>query len=298
VSYLLAVSLLWAFSFGLIETHLSSLDSNLVAFLRLGLSLLAFLPFLRPRAVPPRIASWLVVCGALQFGVMYAAYIASYGYLRAYEVALFTILTPLYVTLLNDALEGRFDKRNLEAALMAVVGTGVVVFQDVQREGLLHGFLLVQLANLCFALGQVWYRKLVRDPALGADSGVFAWLYLGAVLVTAPLGMAGIGGISELSRTQWLVLGYLGVIASGLGFFLWNTGARRVGAGTLAVFNNLKIPLGIAVALLVFGESTELTRLMLGGAIILLGLWWARRGEGSRGLKAPAPARRAPTGRQ
>lgn len=286
--FLLAVSLLWAFSFGLIETHLSSLDSNLVAFMRLALSLAVFLPFLRPRAVPLRTAGWLVACGALQFGIMYAAYIAAYGYLRAYEVALFTILTPLYVTLLNDAFQGRFDKRNLEAALMAVVGTGVVVFEDVHRSGLLAGFLLVQIANLCFALGQVWYRRLVTDPGPGTDAGIFAWLYLGAALVTAPLGLAGAGGLPDLTAVQWLVLGYLGVVASGLGFFLWNVGARRVNAGMLAVFNNLKIPLGIAVALIVFGESTDLPQLMLGGVVILLGLWWANRGRRSneQGAKA------------
>lgn len=288
MTYLLTVSLLWAFSFGLIETHLSSLDSNLVAFLRLALSLVIFLPFLRARAVPGRTAAWLVACGAVQFGVMYALYIASYGYLRAYEVALFTILTPLYVTLLNDALRRRFDKRNLEAALLAVVGTGVVVFEDVHRAGLLAGFLLVQLANVCFALGQVWYRRLVTEPGLGRDAGVFAWLYLGAVLITAPLGIAGAQALPDLTATQWLVLAYLGVVASGLGFFLWNVGARRVNAGTLAVFNNLKIPLGIVVALLVFGESADLPRLALGGVVILLALWWARRGERRKDERARA----------
>lgn len=279
---LLAVSLLWAFSFGLIETHLSSLDSNLVAFLRLVLSLAVFLPFLRARAVPARTAGRLVVCGALQFGIMYAAYIAAYGYLQAYEVALFTILTPLYVTLVNDAFRRRFDKRNLEAAMMAVVGTGVVVFEDVHRSGLLAGFLLIQGANLCFALGQVWYRRLVIKPGVGSDAGIFAWLYLGAAMITAPLGMARAQSLPDLTATQWLVLAYLGVVASGLGFFLWNAGARRVNAGMLAVFNNLKIPLGIAVSLAVFGESTALVRLTLGGAVIVLGLWWANRGGRSK----------------
>lgn len=279
MTYLLAVSLLWSFSFGLIETHLSSLDSNLVAFLRLGLSLLAFLPFLKLGAVRSNIALRLVACGALQFGVMYAAYIASYGYLRAYEVALFTILTPIYVTLLNDTLERRFDKHNLEAALMAVIGTGIVVLQDVQREGLLSGFLLVQLANVCFAVGQVWYRRLVGQPGLAGDAGVFGWLFAGAAAVTLLLSAGELGSVADLSGTQWLVLAYLGVIASGVGFFLWNAGARQVNAGTLAVFNDLKIPLGVAVSLLVFGERTDLARLMLGGIVILLGLWWANRGH-------------------
>jgi drug/metabolite transporter (DMT)-like permease len=69
-----------------------------------------------------------------------------------------------------------------------------------------------------------------------------------------------------------LTLFYLGAIASGLSFFMWNIGARRVNAGTLAVFNDLKIPLAVAVSLLVFGEKTDLPRLLIGGAVILAAL--------------------------
>jgi len=61
-------------------------------------------------------------------------------------------------------------------------------------------------------------------------------------------------------------------VASGLGFWLWNAGARRVSAGTLAVFNDLKIPLAVAVSLLVFGEQTDLPRLLMGGTLVLAAL--------------------------
>ena len=37
----------------------------------------------------------------------------------------------------------------------------------------------------------------------------------------------------------------------------------------MAVFNHLKIPLAVAVSLLVFGESTNITRLLFGGVIII-----------------------------
>jgi len=76
----------------------------------------------------------------------------------------------------------------------------------------------------------------------------------------------------RLSSIQVATILYLGAIASGLGFFLWNIGARRVNTGTLAVFNNLKIPLAVAVSLLVFGESTNITRLLIGGMIIISAL--------------------------
>jgi drug/metabolite transporter (DMT)-like permease len=61
----------------------------------------------------------------------------------------------------------------------------------------------------------------------------------------------------RMDGAQLLTLGYLGLVASGLGFYLWNAGARRTGTGTLAVMNNAKVPLGVAASLVLFGETAE-----------------------------------------
>ncbi len=79
--------------------------------------------------------------------------------------------------------------------------------------------------------------------------------------------------LPRLDRGQVLVLLYLGLLASGVGFFLWNVGATRVSSGVLAVFNNAKIPLAVVVSLLVFHEQTDLVRLAIGGGIMLLALY-------------------------
>lgn len=288
--FLLTVSLIWAFSFGLIETYLTGFNPTLVAFIRLGLSLLVFLPFLKVRAVSPRLGVQLMLCGAVQYGVMYAAYIAAYGYLHAYEVALFTVFTPLLVTLFNDTLERRFHANAWIAALLAVAGTALVVYGGLNSADLWRGLGLVMLANVCFAFGQVWYRRLVETPGTGADLKVFAWLYLGATLLTGLWLLIGEANVVWPAQSlQWVVLGYLGIVASGLGFFLWNVGARRVNGGTLAVFNNLKVPLAVAVALLIFGEQANGWRLLIGGSIVVLALWLAERKPFATLTPAPDP---------
>ena len=71
-----------------------------------------------------------------------------------------------------------------------------------------------------------------------------------------------------LNTNQLWILVYLGVIASGLGFSLWNLGATRVTAGTLAAMNNLKIPLAVAVSLHVFSETADWPRLLISGAFM------------------------------
>jgi len=95
-------------------------------------------------------------------------------------------------------------------------------------------------------------------------------LYLGAALVAVAMALPGLQWerVLAMSPCQGLVLLYLGLVASGLGFFLFNAGARRTDIGTLAIFNNLKIPLAILASGLVFHETLDWPRLALGGAVI------------------------------
>ena len=273
MAYLWIVSLIWAFSFGIIKNQLAGLDASVIAAARLLAATLVLLPFLRLRNVSRRLRLQLALTGAVQFGLMYITYNLAFSYLQAYEVALFTIFTPLYVTLIHDALRRRLNLVSLAAALLAVIGTALVKGGVRVSAEILLGFGLVQLSNLCFACGQVWYRELMRGQTQVSDLQVFALLMgggaltaLAAVLIfpsTRPLIFSG---------EQALALLYLGGVASGLGFWLWNAGSRRVSAGSLAVFNDLKIPLAVAVSLLVFGEQTDLPRLLLGGALVLAAL--------------------------
>jgi len=126
----------------------------------------------------------LALDGFLQFGIMYIAYTASFNYLKAYEVALFTIFTPIYVTLIDDAFNREFNPNFLMSALMAVAGTYIIEVGQAVNSGIWWGFLLVQISNLGFAFGQVFYRRLMADEAGLKDRDVFGALYLGAFVGT------------------------------------------------------------------------------------------------------------------
>ncbi|MBN2347090.1 MAG: EamA family transporter [Candidatus Aminicenantes bacterium] len=271
---LMLTSFIWAFSFGLIKKHLAGVDAGFVAFARLGLALALFLPLLRPRRIPPAQALRLCAVGGIQFGLMYVFYIQSFRFLDAHQVALFTVFTPILVVLFADGMDKRFRPLHFWTAALAVAGTALIVYSGRGRAGIAWGFLLVQVSNACFALGQLAYRRLAAAGKIGRDRDIFAWLYLGgaaAALASIPLCNGAL--VVELSVTQALVLLYLGLLASGVGFFLWNVGATRVSAGTLAVMNNLKVPLAVTVSLLVFAERTNLIRLALGGGAVLLALF-------------------------
>ena len=272
---LLLTSCIWAFSFGLIGNRLAGLEPAVVAFARLALSLLAFLPFACRGAAPrPAAAMKLLLLGGLQFGLMYLLYIASFRHLPSHAVALFTVTTPVYVALLAGVRQPRRLPRPLLAALLAVLGAALVKWKTPGGERLWLGFALVQGSNLCFAAGQLLYRRVMRAPGGVSNHQALTWMYAGAVMTCLPFALRGwrAHGFAP-DRGQFLVLLYLGVVASGLCFWLWNTGARRIRhAGTLAVMNNAKIPLGMALSLLLFGEAADPWRLSLAAVALLAGV--------------------------
>ena len=270
---LILVTLIWGFSFGLIKGNLSGIDPYFVAFIRMALSLLVFLPFLRIRKLPRAPLGKLMLIGSVQFGIMYIAYFYSFQTLQAYEVALFTILTPIYVILIDGAFQKRFHYQFLLTAALAVAGTAVISYNGTTSGALLTGFLLVQVSNIAFAFGQVYYRRVMRPLNNFRDQDVFGLLYLGAFLITG-ISCAALTNWStvQLGTTQYWTLAYLGIVASGLSFFLWNKGARLVDAGTLAIFNDLKVPVAVLISVVFFGESVNLLHLALGGTIVILAL--------------------------
>ncbi|MDD4018850.1 MAG: EamA family transporter [Kiritimatiellae bacterium] len=269
---LFVASVIWSFSFGLIGNRLAGLPPAWLAAVRLAVAAAVFLPFVR--RVPLKTGAALFGVGTVQFGLMSLAYMASFRYLKSHEVALFTVMTPVYVAVANDLLRRSFNGVNLAAALLSVCGAGVILWRGVASEAPLAGFLLVEASNLCFALGQLAYREVMSAAKCPvADRHVFFWLYLGGLAALLPLGAWDAARFApRLSAGQAGALLYLGVLVSGLSYFLWNSGACRVPPGVLAVMNNVKIPLGVLVSLLVFRESVNTVSLLAGGVLVLAAL--------------------------
>ncbi|MBS3805693.1 MAG: EamA family transporter [Oleiphilaceae bacterium] len=275
MGFLVFVTLLWAFSFSLIGEFLAGqVDSDFAVLSRVVLAGVAFLPLTRWRGVRTELKLGVTLVGALQFGVTYLCLYRAFAYLSVPEVLLFTIFTPLYITLIDDLFKRRFSAVALMAAAMATAGAGIIRYDGLSAD-YLTGFLLLQVANLTFAAGQVGYKHLISYyPTAIPLHRFFGYFYAGALIIALPSFLA-FGDSSRLPTTavQWGTLVWLGIAASGFGLFLWNRGACLVDAGTLAVMNNALVPAGLLVNLLIWNRDADLMRLLLGGAIIALSLW-------------------------
>jgi drug/metabolite transporter (DMT)-like permease len=278
-------TLIWAFSFGLIGNTLKGIDPLQIADIRLLFALIAFIPFMKLGNTNRQEKWQLIFLGAVQYGVMYTCYLSAFRFLPSHLVALFSVFTPLYIVIINDLRQRSFTPKYLLATILSVCGAVVIKMGSIDSNEIWLGFCLMQVANMAFAFGQIYYRDWKQERPHISDSSVFGFLYLGgaAFTIIATLFISQQSPIPiNATPTQWLVLVYMGFIASGLSFFCWNKGATKTSVGVLAAFNNALVPLAMFTSLFVFGEATggtqeELVRLIIGSLLIVTALLIAKR---------------------
>ena len=281
--YLVAVTFLWAFSFPLIGYFISGqMDVNFAAFFRVFLAFLIFVPFLNFK-IKNSFKIKLMIIGALQIGIMYLFYYRAFAFISVSEVALFTIFTPFYVSLIYDLFSKRFRVLYIWSILLCVLGAAILKYGKINPDFWL-GFFWVQGANLVFGAGQSLYKVLLEKNKNINQRSIFGYFHLGAMIVTG-ISFLIMGDFNNLPKTfsSWVVLIYLGIIASGIGYLLWNKGAVMVDSGFLAIMNNALIPAAIVVDLIFYAlgiskkanifENLELFKITLGIFLMGLSLW-------------------------
>ena len=278
--WLFLASFIWAFSFGLIKGLIGGLDPFLMGVIRMTFAFVVSLVCFRPMLVAKRQQWQLALAGFVQLGLMYAPYLVSFRFLKAHEVALFTMTTPILVVAVHQFVERTFSLKLIFAALISILGGAVVAFKQWESHSdMILGILLVQLANLLFAVGQYIYArasaKTVKEQLHGAP------FYFGGALLGSALIFSGAFAIGmplrPLTGQEWGVLAYLGVVSSGLGFAIWNYGVSQVNYGVLAVASDFKLPIAILVSLTIFGEQANLAQLAAGTVILSIAATVARR---------------------
>ena len=286
--WLISASLIWAFSFGLIKGLITGVDPFVLGVLRTGIAALFFAPvffaqFILPLAkrkpitpIPLKINGYAAICGFLQIGLMYGPYLLSFQYLKAHEVALYTMTTPLIMGFLVSLKSRANGGRVLVAAALATAGGIIAASGKMHSFEMQIGVALVQLSNLFFASGILLWTKWLSSKKDQQSQLMFPF-FAGAAAASLIMAAFFAKDLRPFTAMEWLVFVYLGAVASGVGFFMWNRGALMVSTSTLTAANNLKLPIAMIVSIVFFGEQANLITLTVGLIFIVSGLRFAQK---------------------
>ncbi len=219
---------------------------------------------------------WVLVAGA----AMAAYNLTFFAGVKASSVAVGTAIAlgsgPIFAGLLQMVTTRRSPAGAwwLGTAL-AVAGGGWMVVGSAQQ---LHisawGVGLCLVSGLSYAAYTLISKRMVTDtPAAIVTLCIFGC----AALFAVPLATL-VSGLPQTGARGWLVVVYLGVVATGVAYLLFTHALRRI-SGTTAVSMCLAEPLtAFVLAILVIGERPPVAA-VAGLALVMLGLALVVRAE-------------------
>ncbi|MDR3117028.1 MAG: ATP-binding cassette domain-containing protein [Puniceicoccales bacterium] len=297
MGFLLLVALLWGISYGANAQVLHFFPVGVMGVLQVFSGAALFFPFARHRTTAGLRLRCMAI-GAVQLGAMYFFLLESCSRLDGHGVALLCLTTPLFFCLFEDALARRWVPHHLFCAISSVAIAAIALGGRPTGTFPLLGTVECLLANCCFAIGQVLYRRLRRSCGALPDATVLFWLYCGASLLWLPLLFFPFRPAPAPFPWTPLAIGavpFLVLLCGGVANFLWNRGISRVSAGTVALMGNAPAVLGSIFGGLLFGEACHWPR-QISALLLLLLLLLANSWLGNE-ISLAKLLRRLPFGR-
>jgi DME family drug/metabolite transporter len=207
-------------------------------------------------------------------GLSIAAYnLCFFAGVKASSVAVGTAVAigsgPIWVGLLQFLLSGQAPRAVWWwGTLLAVAGGGLMVFSGAQGVRITGGGIALCLgAGLSYAAYALINKRLV---AQAAPALVTAGIFTVAALMALPLAWAWSTPVA-LGTGGWMVVGYLGIMATGVSYLLFSSGLRYISGATGVTLALAEPLIAFLLAIVVVGERPGL--MAFGGlALVLAGL--------------------------
>lgn len=274
---LATIALIWGSSFVLIDIAIESLTPTLVTLLRLvtGAVTLAVVPAAR-RPMPAREWPALVLLGSLWMAVPFVLFPLAQQRIDSSLAGMLNGAVPLTAAAVATILARRLPSRRTLAGL-ALGFAGVVAISWPALQGAratLLGAAMVVLAVCCYGVAINLAVPLQRRYG---TLPVLLRAELAAVVLVAPVGLAGVGGSSFAWQGMAAVLA-LGSLGTALAFVCMGMLVSRVGA-TRAAITIYFTPIVAIVGGVVFRGERVAVASLFGTALVLAGAWLATRKE-------------------
>lgn len=277
--------IVWGASFIATKVALQDISPITVVWLRflMGVIILGLVVVLRKQFMLPDRKEWgyFALLGFL--GITFHQWLQSNALQtsEAGTTAWIVSTTPVFMALLGWVLlRERLEWAKSLGILLAFIGVLVVVSKgdlasvSVGRFGA-PGDILILISAVNWAVFSALSRRgLKSHPAslMMFYIMLVGWVFTSVLFLTAQ----GTAEIPALTLNGWTAVAFLGIFCSGLAYIAWYDALKALTTAQTGVFLYIEPLVAVVVAFFVLGEAITPASL-LGGAVILFGVWLVNR---------------------
>ena len=250
------------------------LSSAAIAMTRgvIGVAFLALIMALTKK--PPQWAAirrnlFLLIISGSAIGFNWVALFESYKYTTVATATACYYLAPLFLLLASPLLGEKLTFKKLACILTALVGMVLVSgITDGPHPGSwdLTGVLLATGAAALYATVMFLNKKM---SPIGAYDKTILQLGSAAVVIIPYLLFTEGFTLPQMTGLQWLLLGLVGVVHTGISYALYFDSLKQLPTQTVALFSYLDPVIAILLSALLLKEPMTLTGII--GTVLILG---------------------------
>lgn len=189
--------------------------------------------------------------------------------------------TPVFIAILGAVFlrETLGAGRVFGIALAAVGVMGIVSRGNLTALGAGEAFTFGDTLVLISAVNWAVFSTLSRRGLQAHPATRMMFYVMASGWLFSSIWFFSVGGLRELPRLTlngWLGALFLGVFCTGLAYIFWYDGLQLIPAAQVGAFLYIEPPVAVVVSALILGEPITLAAL-LGGALIILGVWLVNR---------------------
>lgn len=277
-TYLIITFVLWGSLYVVSKFVLGKMPTFTISFLRFALAFVAlsFISRGKNQKIEKKDRKYIVLVGVAGYFIAVGAQLLGTGYAGASLASLLNSMNPVTMTLFAAILLGeKLNWKKIGGILLALAGVYAIIGTG-SSEISVSGVLLSLFSVLLWSLVAVFTRKVTQKyPSLQVTrlgAGIAALCYL-------PICISEIisGQQLQLDGSCVLSLLYMGIICTGIAYYLWNKSLSIIEAGTCSAFYPIQ-PLVSTVLGVIFLKEQVGFQFFLGAAFIVFGVLLNLRG--------------------
>lgn len=277
---LILAATIWGATAAIMKYTLQTVPPFTLALIRFGLATLLLYPFVRKHAhIATHDTPLVVLAGLTGIAFHIALFFWGLKLTTALNAGIIIASTPLFTLLFAHLfLRENFQKNLIVAAVLGMLGIGIIIAKDVAEHGVSLsplGDLFILTSTLLFVCYEMISKKLFQTYP---PSVITFYAFVVGAVFFAPLAL-----LESYQNPSWIyhvngpaVAGILyGIFFSSFAAYsLWEWGLSRISASRVGFFFYLDPVVATLAAALLLSEKITLT-FVLGATLIFLGIFLA-----------------------